>query len=211
MKINEAGLNLVKEKEGLYLTSYPDIESELGRACKAKGIKVYNNEYKKLVGWEKLDASPVTIGYGSTGPDIKLGMVWTKAQSEARLLLKMAEFEKGVTDRIKVPLTSNQFSALCSFCYNLGMGPLTEGSIDDKLNVKDFKAATDTMLLYNKAGKPPVVLAGLTKRRQLEVALFQKTEAPIAPVKNSGVLGNGPSEDDIRKMLSDVESKILSK
>lgn len=219
MKINEAGLKLVKDQEGYFPTSYPDIASPLGRACAAKKISVYNDKYKQLPGWEKIDGGPWTIGWGSTGPDIKPDMKWTVEQCEARLRQEMARFEIGIAQKIKVPLTSNQFSALCSFCYNLGLGPLDQ-SVGKKLNAGDYAGAADAMLAYNKAGRPLQVLPGLTKRREAEKKLFLTPDSassqPVAtpspaPAKNSSLLPEGPSEADIRKMLGEVEDKILKK
>lgn len=73
-----------------------------------------------------------------------------------------------------VTLTQNQFDALVSFTYNVGMGNLAKvisactGS-DGKL---DISKIPDKMKLYDKSsGK---ILAGLTRRRQAEANLFDK-------------------------------------
>jgi lysozyme len=63
-----------------------------------------------------------TIGWGHTGPDVKLGMVWTKAQADAA-------FEPTPRSRrplnralYGIPTTQGQFDALFSFAYNEGIG-----------------------------------------------------------------------------------------
>ncbi len=65
-------------------------------------------------------------------------------------------------------LTQNQFDALVSFAFNLGCGPIPK--IANFINNSRYKAATDDMLLYVYGGG--VVLPGLVRRRQAEVALF---------------------------------------
>lgn len=65
-------------------------------------------------------------------------------------------------------LTQNQLDALVSFAFNLGCGPIAK--IANFINNSRYKAATDNMLLYVYGGG--VVLPGLVRRRQAEVALF---------------------------------------
>jgi len=121
-----------------------------------------------------------TIGFGTIGyPDgrkVSLAdprctqdqaMEWLrweidiKAQSIARYL-----HEIGLT------LTDNQFSALCSFGYNLGLGPIISSgrSLNSALKSHNHQAICDTILLYDKAGGKP--FRGLTRRRKAEVALY---------------------------------------
>lgn len=111
-----------------------------------------------------------TIGYGHTAGVYK-GMTITQAQAEEYLKQDVAKFEKYVNNPAYVPITEslnqNQFDALVSFAYNCGAGNLM------KLCKGRTAAQISTaMLNYNKAaGK---VLAGLTRRRKAEQALFNK-------------------------------------
>tara|TARA_R110000796_G_scaffold3212_3_gene12288 strand:- start:4372 stop:4944 length:573 start_codon:yes stop_codon:yes gene_type:complete len=65
-KINNAGLNLIKQFEGLRLKAY------------------------------KCPADVLTIGYGSTGHHVKPGLVITEARAEALLLEDLKRFEAAV-------------------------------------------------------------------------------------------------------------------
>lgn len=228
MKTGERGLKLIKEKEGLVLTAYPDPASELGKALQAKNLRI--TSYKQIEGWEKMNAAPWTIGYGSTGPDIKEGLVITQEQAEERLKKHVYQFESSINQNLRVPVNQNQFDALVSLCYNCGIAPM-KGTLGKKLNAKDYMGAADCFLDWNKAGRPLAVMPGLAKRRQQERDLFLmvdevvpqqsapiikpieqplKSEPLVTPAKKS-FLPEGPTADAIRKMLSGVESKILKK
>jgi lysozyme len=117
-------------------------------------------------------AGILTIGVGHTGPDVKHGMKITQAQSDALLAADLAKFEKAVARNVKVPLTQNQFDALVSFTYNLGEGNLRSSTLLKRVNAGDFTAAAAEFSKWDKAGGR--VLAGLTKRRAAEAALFAK-------------------------------------
>lgn len=141
MKISKKGLELIKAFEGLELKAYKD----------SVGI--------------------LTIGYGSTGSHVKSGMTITKEQAEELLKQDVSRFEKGVNDLVKVPLTQNQFDALVSFSFNLGLGNLKSSTLLRKLNASDYSGAANEFLRWNRAGG--VVLKGLTRRRQTEKDIFE--------------------------------------
>lgn len=69
---------------------------------------------------------------------------------------------------VKVPLTDNQFAALASLIFNIGVGAFSTSTVLSRLNAKDYKGAADAMLLWNKAGGQPVLQA----RRERERAVF---------------------------------------
>lgn len=141
MKINQAGFDLVKRFEGCRLTSYPD---------PATG------------------GDPWTIGYGST-KGVRPGQVISQDMAEQLLLRDLAVFEDGVARLIKVPVTSNQFSACVCLAYNIGLGNFGGSTLLKLINAGD-KHASEQFLVWNRgAGK---VMAGLVKRRAAEKALF---------------------------------------
>lgn len=140
MKISKKGIKLIQDFEGLALKAYKD----------SVGI--------------------LTIGWGSTGPHVTAGMTITKEQAEQLLKKDLERFEKGVSDLVKVPLNQNQFDALVSFSFNLGLGNLKSSTLLRKLNASDYTGASKEFERWNRAaGK---VLAGLTRRRISERDLF---------------------------------------
>ncbi|MEL6326935.1 MAG: lysozyme [Cyanobacteria bacterium J06626_23] len=110
-----------------------------------------------------------TIGYGTTR-NVRRGMQITRTQAEAFLQEDLVRFEQAVNDAVKVPINDNQFSALVSFAYNVGSGALRSSTLLKKLNQGDIRGAANELPRWNKAGGR--VLAGLTRRRNAERALF---------------------------------------
>ncbi|UGA40291.1 lysozyme [Chromobacterium haemolyticum] len=141
MNISANGIKLIQQFEGLRLKAYQD----------AVGV------------W--------TIGYGHTGPDVTPGLVITQAQADALLARDLSRFETGVTRLAQVPLNQNQFDALVSFSYNLGLGSLQNSTLLRLLNQRDYAGAAAQFPRWNKAGGK-VLLACLTRRRAAEQALF---------------------------------------
>jgi lysozyme len=147
MKMTKQGLDLIKQWEGFRAKAY---------RCPA-GV------------W--------TIGYGHTSmagkPDVKPGMAISKAEGERILMNDLRVYEAGVRSAIKVNLTSNQYSACVSLCYNIGVGAFRRSSVARFCNRSQWKNAADAFALWNKAGGK--VLPGLVRRRAAEAALFLKS------------------------------------
>jgi lysozyme len=118
-----------------------------------------------------LDATGTpTLGWGSTGPDIILGMVWSAAQCESRFETQMAAFAAEVDRVVKVPINENQKAALVCFEYNVGEGALASSTLLKLLNAGDYAGAAAQFHLWNHS--KGVVLADLTERRAQEATLF---------------------------------------
>lgn len=116
-----------------------------------------------------------TIGIGSTVyPDGKKVTLKDKeitlVQAYEYLKAHMGKDIPKVEALVKVPLNDNQFGALVSFVYNLGAGALGSSTLLKKLNAKDYSGAAEEFLKWDFAGGKR--LAGLTRRRQAERALF---------------------------------------
>lgn len=139
MTINLQGLSLIRKFEGCVLTAYKDVV----------GV------------W--------TIGFGHTGPDVTPGLVWTQTEAEFTLEEDLKRFEAGVTDLLKVAVTSNQFSALVSFAYNLGLEALKGSNLLHKINDK-LPDPEDEFLKWCYAGGKENF--GILRRRMAERNLF---------------------------------------
>lgn len=124
----------------------------------------------------KCPAGIPTIGYGSTFyiNGEKVSMYDSEiSETFASELLEtvLNDFAKKVDNIIKVSLNQNQFDALVSFTYNIGIGAFTKSTLLKKLNNVDFQGASKEFVRWNKAnGK---VLKGLTNRRLDEQKLFE--------------------------------------
>lgn len=121
-----------------------------------------------------------TIGWGTTGPDVRMGMTWTQEKADARFARDLADFAEGVTHLLGgTPTTQAQFDALVSFAYNVGL--------DDDLDTKAEGLGDSTLLRKHKAGdydgaaaqfaawnkQAGVVLKGLTRRRTAEARIYK--------------------------------------
>jgi len=111
-----------------------------------------------------------TIGYGTTR-GVQPNMRISEAQAEQFLQEDLARFEKAIHEAVTVPVNDNQFSALVSFTYNVGSGALRSSTLLRLLNARtDLRKVSDEFPRWNRAGGQ--ILAGLTRRRQAERALF---------------------------------------
>jgi lysozyme len=120
-------------------------------------------------------ASVPTIGYGSTyyedGRPVKLGDAITQERADQLFEAIAEDFAKRVRSLLKAGLNENQFSALVSFTYNVGVANLKKSTLLKKVNINPSDPTiTDEFLKWNKAGGK--VLAGLTRRREEEAKLY---------------------------------------
>lgn len=114
---------------------------------------------------------PWTIGWGTTGPDVKPGTVWTQKQCDDRFVAHLNEFAEKVSRLLgNAPTTQHQFDAMVSFAYNLGVGNLASSTLLKKHKAGDYKGAAAEFARWNKAGGR--VMAGLTRRRAAEAQLY---------------------------------------
>lgn len=122
MKINQAGLDLIKSFEGCKLTAYQDI------------IGVW------------------TIGYGATGPGIGPNVGWSQEEADQRLAADLERFERGVESMLTREISENAFSALVCFAYNVGLHNLETSHLLLKVNDGDMSGAAAQFLRWDRAG-----------------------------------------------------------
>lgn len=121
-------------------------------------------------------ASVPTIGWGSTmwadGKKVKLGEVISMENAEKLLIWELTNKQHCLN---KLNLNQNQFDALMSFVYNVGVGNLMKSTLYKKalLNAND-PTIRDEFMKWNKARVKGVLtpLKGLTRRRQEEANLY---------------------------------------
>jgi len=123
-----------------------------------------------------------TIGYGHT-VNVGPGQTITQAEADQLLAQDLMQFEAGVSSVTANP-TSNEFSAMVSLAFNIGMGGFKGSTVLRQHNAGNYAAAADAFLLWNKAHVDGqlVELAGLTTRRAAERALYLTPDARLPPV-----------------------------
>jgi lysozyme len=169
MKTNRAGIELIKEFEGLRLTAY------------------------------KCPAGVWTIGYGHTTsagpPAVKSGMKITGEQASEILVADLVTYEAAVMKALTKSPTENQFSAMVSLCYNIGAGAFTSSTVVKKFNAGDAEGAAAAFRMWKKGGGK--VLPGLVRRREAEIALFNAAVTveitPAPAVKDSPAPAPAPA------------------
>ena len=145
MRINEAGLDIIKYYEGWSSRPY------------------------------KCPAGIATIGYGSTwdinGEKVNMNhKKVTKEQGEALLLRELRHVDHAIRKLVKAELTENMYSSLASIIYNIGSGNFQRSTLRMKLNRGWYEAAADEFPKWRRAGGR--ILPGLVRRRKAEMGLF---------------------------------------
>lgn len=126
----------------------------------------------RLVAYMPTPNDRPTLGWGSTGPDIKLGMTWTQAQADDRFAADLAKFSAAVVALIDTSRTTqSQFDALVSFAYNCGLEALKTSTLLRMHKAGEYENARLQFARWSKqAGK---TLAGLVRRRADEARIYR--------------------------------------
>lgn len=174
MKTSQNGVELIKRFEGLVLEAYQDI------------------------------AGVWTIGYGHTGPDVAPGMRISQNDAEELLRRDLKPREDAVDRLVNVSINQNEFDALVSFVYNVGIEGFRRSTARRRLNNKDRVGAAEALTWWNKATIDGIlsVVTGLTRRRAAERALFLEPVNPPIVTDNSQIAENSrmtPVEDAPRR------------
>ena len=118
-------------------------------------------------------AQPWTIGWGSTGPEVKHDTVWTQQQAEASLDNHLLHFCAGVLTMSPTLLQESprRLAAIISFAYNCGLRNYRISTLKKRVDAKDWVGASEEIVKWNKAAGR--ILTGLTRRRQAEARLLK--------------------------------------
>ena len=124
MNISDAGVTVLREREGCKLTAYQD----------TVGV------------W--------TIGVGHTSaagaPEVTPGMTITQEEADALFDRDLDEYEACVNETIVKPMAQNEFDAFVSICFNIGQGGFSESTFAAKFNEGDKEGCAEAILFWNK-------------------------------------------------------------
>lgn len=115
-----------------------------------------------------------TIGYGHTAT-AKKGMVITKEAALDLLKQDLNTAENAVNNLAKTALNQNEFDALVSFVFNVGVSAFAKSTLLKRLNAGKRDDVPGQLARWNRANGR--VLPGLTRRRAEEAALFMSNVA----------------------------------
>ena len=147
MNVSKAGILLIKHHEGVRNRPY---------RCPAG---LWTVGVGHLIG----DGKQLPDGYNKTFTDREIDEI---------LKADLRRFELGLSKLLpNVPLKQNEFDALISFCFNLGLGCFQRSTIRQALLRGNKEAAMESLVKYCRAGGK--ILRGLQTRRLDEKALFE--------------------------------------
>lgn len=156
MKTSDAGLAFIAQEEGTVLHVYKDISG-----------------YDTIGIGHLLSAEEKASGVFAKGI--------TRQQAIDLLAHDIIRYEAAVNKCVNVPMTQNQFDALVSFTYNLGVGAIAGSGLLAKFNAGDVNGAADEFLKWCKArvNGELVTVQGLLNRRKRERAVFLKPDVVV--------------------------------
>lgn len=139
---------------------------------------IERNEGCMLIAYRDI-VGVMTIGYGHT-KGVYAGQKITQAEADALLESDLTdEFVPGVEAALAGhACTDNQFGALVSLAYNVGVGGESHSTVQRLHNAGDYHGAADAFLMWDKAGGR--VVPALQRRRGEERTLYLTPDAAVA-------------------------------
>jgi len=167
-RLSERGLALIA-----YYEASTSLKTRDGHVWYPGGYDNIPDKYLKVYA-DPIATDPVpTVGFGTTSYDIKgleIGHVYNEADVLRMFETTIGRYEKAVNKHVTVPLNQNEFDALVSFVYNVGIAAFRDSTLLRLLNRSQRVLATNEFHRWNKAGGKE--REGLRKRRASEAELF---------------------------------------
>ena len=117
------------------------------------------------------DAAGWSIGYGHyMGSNPTMSNI-DQQQADALLNQDSAWAVRAVQNDVTAPLNQNQFDALVSLIYNIGVNAFANSTLLRKLNTGDYTGAAEQFDVWNKSSGS--INQTLVTRRTSERALFE--------------------------------------
>jgi lysozyme len=128
-----------------------------------------------------------TIGHGHTRT-ARAGAEVSPEDAEALLFYDLIAITHGLNEIVYSPLTQNQFDALSSFAFSIGLDSFQESGVLKRLNEGALIQAACAMELWRKAeiGGERIVIDALVRRRSVEKTLF------LTPVDGAWIAAPSP-------------------
>ena len=96
------------------------------------------------------------------------------------LLSDLDTTQRGIRNCVTQPVTQDQYNALVSMAFNIGIGNFCNSTLVKKINTGSYQEVPNQMMRWTKVRQGGVLVdsSGLTTRRQTEAALFAKAPDP---------------------------------
>ena len=154
MQMSQHGLALLQQWEGFELNVYRD----------SAGLPTIGVGH--LLKKSELSSGKIIIN----GVPVKYGGGLAEQQALDLLSQDLAPTTQAVTNGVKVTLNQNQFDALTSFTFNVGIGAFTSSTLLKALNQGQLDQAPTQLMRWTRSSGQ--VVQGLVNRRQNEIKLW---------------------------------------
>lgn len=183
MKISQAGERAIEHREGVVLKVYAD------------------------------SAGYLTAGMGhklAANTTLKLGDAITQAQCDQWSLIDLQTAEDAVNRLVTVPLNQNQFDALCSFVFNVGVEDFETSMLLKLLNAGNYKGAQAEFARWhykhvNGVKEPD---QGLLNRRMEEALQFGTPVAAVPSAVDPNAAAPAPVVVDSKPAVAAPPAKV---
>ncbi|QCP49800.1 lysozyme [Trinickia violacea] len=154
MQMSDHGRSLLTQWEGYRNQAYDD-----GVGVLTIGVGHALTPTEKSSGALDINGTPVPYAGGISDDQV-----------QALLAYDLRKYEGALNDAIATDLTQNQFDALVSFCFNIGVNGFQSSSALSDVNNNNLNAVPDDLRKWEKAGG--VYNQGLANRRENEIKLW---------------------------------------
>jgi lysozyme len=154
MQMSQHGLQLLEQWEGFKLQVYKD-----SAGLPTIGVGHLITKSEQASGTINIAGVPVNYAGGLT-----------QQQVTDLLAQDVVPAQNAVNNGVKVALNQNQFDALVSFTFNVGVGAFTGSTLLKVLNQGQYDQVPTQLLRWTKAGGK--VVQGLVNRRNNEIKLW---------------------------------------
>jgi len=154
MQMSDHGRGLLTQWEGFENKAYDD-----GVGVLTIGVGHALTSDEKSSGMLNINGSQVPYAGGISNDQV-----------QALLACDLHKYEAALNDAIAVDLSQNQFDALVSFCFNIGINGFQSSSALKDVNNSTLDAVPDDLRKWEKAGG--VFNQGLANRRENEIKLW---------------------------------------
>jgi len=155
-QIDQAGLDHIKQSEG-----------------------VRNTIYKDRAGLDTIGVGHLITKEEKISGRFAGGRI-SDEEVDTLLLEDLDRTQRGVRNCVKQPVTQDQYDAMISMAFNIGTGGFCNSTLVKKINAGEYKEVPNQMMRWNKVRVGGILTesAGLTTRRRAEANLFAKAPAP---------------------------------
>ena len=154
MQMSQNGRKLLADWEGIRSKVYDDVA----------GLPTIGVGH--LLTQEENNSGKITI----QGQDVDYSQGLSEQQVLDLLAQDLVRFEEIVQNAVQVALSQNQFDALVSFAFNVGIQAFKKSTLVKVLNNGEYEEVPNQLRRWVKAGGQTV--QGLVSRREKEISLW---------------------------------------